>query len=230
MNSGRPRGSQAPARFALESRQVRDVDIPADRISQKPGPEFRSVLGAHIVRHGRDSLGCRMPAVRAAIGHALTIDEPGRNCCFELHTSGVQIGRRVSRAVDPCTRVHRRDFAPVPLRVRHDEVCADLNRRAFVARSIVQMETMAPQRSNGKNGSSTMTERDIERILRDVLAARSVRAIVLRAHSVDHGWLVTVKSLSARQIISVAVPKGPPGAIRATAEEWAERIKVAAGA
>ena len=75
-----------------------------------------------------------------------------------------------------------------------------------------------------------MTEREIERILREVLAARSVRAIVLRAHSVEHGWLVTVKSLTARQIISVDVPQGPAGAIRATAEEWAERFKVTADA
>lgn len=75
-----------------------------------------------------------------------------------------------------------------------------------------------------------MTEREIERILREALTARRVRAIVLRAHSAEHGWLVTVKSLTARQIISVAVPKGPAAAIRATVEEWAERIKVTAEA
>jgi hypothetical protein len=69
-----------------------------------------------------------------------------------------------------------------------------------------------------------MIARDVERISRDVLTTRGVKATVLRA-TPRHGggWSVTIIDPSGR-IVTVDVPDGPPSAIRTVFEHWADAV------
>ena len=66
-----------------------------------------------------------------------------------------------------------------------------------------------------------MTQKDVERILRDVLTARGLQATVLHAEPRESRWHLTIKDVADR-IFNLDVPDGPPAAIRAAAEHWAD--------
>jgi hypothetical protein len=65
-----------------------------------------------------------------------------------------------------------------------------------------------------------MIQTDVERIVRDVVTARGVGS-VLHARLISGGWIVSVKD-QADRIITFTVPDGPPAAVRAAAQTWAE--------
>ena len=67
-----------------------------------------------------------------------------------------------------------------------------------------------------------MIDRDVERIVRDVLTARAPGVVVLRVEPASNRWRVMVKDRTNR-ITSFDVPDAP-AAIRAATTEWADEI------
>ena len=67
-----------------------------------------------------------------------------------------------------------------------------------------------------------MTEREVERIVRDVMTTKGVRAALLRAERLDRRWQITVRDESDR-IMSFYVPD-TPAAVRAAVGGWTDLI------
>ncbi len=66
-----------------------------------------------------------------------------------------------------------------------------------------------------------MEQRDVERILRDVLNSAGVRSSSLRVERLSHGWRVTITDGST-QLVSTEFSDGPPASIRAAILRWVD--------
>jgi hypothetical protein len=63
-------------------------------------------------------------------------------------------------------------------------------------------------------------QRDVERILRDVLTTEGLRVTVLRVHRVTDGWRAIVKDVADR-MMSIDLPDGTPAVLRQALTRWA---------
>jgi hypothetical protein len=66
-----------------------------------------------------------------------------------------------------------------------------------------------------------MEQRDVERILRDVLNSAGVRSSSLRAERIGPAWRVTITD-GSNQLVSTDFSDGPPAAIRAAILRWVD--------
>jgi hypothetical protein len=69
-----------------------------------------------------------------------------------------------------------------------------------------------------------MVEQSVmNRIVRDVLSTRGVNANMVSAKPLSNGWRVILKDIGGT-IFAVELPAGPPSAIRAAMEFWADSV------
>jgi hypothetical protein len=68
-----------------------------------------------------------------------------------------------------------------------------------------------------------MEQRDIERILRDVVTNRDLRVTLVQVQPVDGDWLVTVRD-PADRFVSTRVPNGPAAEIRTALANWLDPL------
>jgi hypothetical protein len=68
-----------------------------------------------------------------------------------------------------------------------------------------------------------MSQKDVERILRDVLTARGMEATVLHAVPRDGRWQLTIKDVADRVFV-LEVPDGPAATIRGRLEHWTDGL------
>ena len=66
-----------------------------------------------------------------------------------------------------------------------------------------------------------MEERDVERILRDVVITQGLRVTIVRVQRLTGGWVVTVTDQDDR-IVSRRFSDGPAAAIRTALLNWLE--------
>jgi hypothetical protein len=67
--------------------------------------------------------------------------------------------------------------------------------------------------------SEGVEQRDVERILRDVLSTSGLRALVLKVERAPNGWHVMVVD-EANRTLSTEIAGGRPAAIRAALDTW----------
>ena len=63
------------------------------------------------------------------------------------------------------------------------------------------------------------SQRDVERIARDILAQHALEASVLAVELVDSTWRITVTDVGGR-IVTTEIAEGKPAEIRAALTRW----------
>ena len=67
--------------------------------------------------------------------------------------------------------------------------------------------------------TADVRDQDVERILRDVLAAHGVHVLAVGAHRTPDAWRVTMTDVG-RRILSTEIAAGSPAVIRASLARW----------
>ena len=71
--------------------------------------------------------------------------------------------------------------------------------------------------------AEVMEERDLERILRDVVNTQGLPVTIVRVRRLGESWVVTVTD-HADRIVGTTLPDGPPAAIRAALVTWLNSV------
>jgi hypothetical protein len=69
-----------------------------------------------------------------------------------------------------------------------------------------------------------MQQKDLERILRDVMISRGLPVSALEIERTSNGWCVSMIDVADR-LVAIVLPNGPPAVIRAALTGWVDATR-----